>query len=323
MAGVSRSAVSRAYTPGASVSRAMRARIEKAAAALGYRPNLIARSLSTQRRTTVAVAMTRLENAFHAALLHRLATGLQERGFQVLLFLTDPTSDTDPPIEELLRHRVAAIILSAVRLSSHYAHECRSAGVPTLLVNRLASDAPVASVVGDNRTGGKLVAELFARVGHHRPIFIAGSDDSSTSLHRQQGFTEGLAQAGITPLPPVNAGFSQSLASDVVRRLLSAAAPPDAIFCANDHMATAALQVARHEFGLKVGEEVSIVGYDDSPIAKLADIALTTVAQPVDRFATAALEVLDQLMAEPEAAPPHRLIEARLIERASSRKSAP
>ena len=319
LAGVSRSAVSRAYTPGAHVSPANRERIAAAAEALGYRPNLIARSLSTRRSNTIAVAMTRLENAFHADLLQHLGRELQGRGLQMLLFLTDPNSDPDPPIDALLRHRVDAIVLSAVRFSSDFARECRAAGVPVLMVNRTASDVAVSTVVGENFEGGRLVGDLFARAGHTRPVFISGFENSSTSRERERGFRAALAEAGIEPLTTVSGRFDQTHTAAAMRDLLKLPAPPDAVFCANDHMAVAALQVARHEFGLAVGRDLSIAGYDDSPIAAWPDIGLTSISQPAAQLARVAAEALEILIADPAAEPQHHVVACRLVKRSSTR----
>lgn len=321
LAGVSRSAVSRAYTPGAHVSPANRERIAAAAKALGYRPNLIARSLSTRRSNTIAVAMTRLENSFHADLLQHLGHELQERGLQMLLFLTDPDSDPDPPIDALLRHRVDAIVLSAVRFSSDFAAECRAAGVPVLMVNRTAADVDVSTVVGENFEGGRLVADLFARAGHTRPVFVSGFENSSTSREREQGFRAGLADAGLEPLNTVDGRFDQKHTAGAMRDLLAGPVPPDAVFCANDHMAVAALQVARHEFGLTVGRDISIAGYDDSIIAALPDIGLTSIAQPAALLARAAAQALDALVADPAAQARHHVVACSLVERTSTRKT--
>lgn len=237
----------------------------------------------------------------------------------MLLFLTDPNSDPDPPIDALLRHRVDAIVLSAVRFSSDFARECRAAGVPVLMVNRTASDVDVSTVVGENFEGGRLVADLFARAGHARPVFISGFENSSTSRERERGFRSGLTAAGIEPLTTVSGRFDQTHTAEAMRGLLSRPAPPDAIFCANDHMAVAALQVARHEFGVAVGSDLSIAGYDDSPVAALPDIGLTSIAQPAAQLARAAAEALGVLIADPAAEPQHHVVPCHLVERSSTR----
>jgi DNA-binding LacI/PurR family transcriptional regulator len=196
IAGVSRSAVSRAYTPGASVSGVTRAKVAEAAAKLGYRPNLVARSLSTRRSNTIAIALTRLENGFHAEALQELSLRLAEIGFRVLLFITDHHSDDDPPVDTVLRHQVDAIILLSMRLSSHFALECAAAGVPVVLFNRTTDFAAVPAVTGDNAGGGAMVAEFLLEGGHQRIAIMTGFEDSSTSRDREMGFTERLLASG-------------------------------------------------------------------------------------------------------------------------------
>jgi DNA-binding LacI/PurR family transcriptional regulator len=154
LAGVSRSAVSRAFTSGASVSPKTRAKVKEAADALTYRPNLVARSLSKQRTTIVAIGITRLENSFYAEILQALSVGLSREGLRGLLFATEGPDDPDPPLDEVLRHQVNAVILLAVRLSSQFAANVRRQACPSFLS-------------------------------------IAGIEDSSTSQDREHGLPRG------------------------------------------------------------------------------------------------------------------------------------
>ncbi|MDE3239016.1 MAG: LacI family DNA-binding transcriptional regulator [Paracoccaceae bacterium] len=323
VAGVSRSAVSRAYTEGAYVSAEARERIYAAAKKLGYRPNLVARSLSTSRSGVIGIAITRLVNAFHSELLQELTLGLRKLGYSVMLFLTDPTTDSDPPIDDVLRHRVDALILCAVRFSSTFAEECRTSGVPVVLLNRVADGVQAASVVGQNVEGGRAVAEFLLAGGHQNFAFIRGFEDSSTSRDREFGFTSALHAAGM-PAPMVAAGqFDAETAADSTRALLSCATPPDAIFCANDHMALACLDVARREFGLEPGRSISIVGFDNSRPTQLAGIDLTTFSQDATTMVQRVLDILPELLADPSAPFGTAVVPGQLIVRQTARRPKP
>ncbi|WDS35036.1 LacI family DNA-binding transcriptional regulator [Pseudoxanthomonas sp.] len=322
LAEVSQSAVSRTFTPGASVSEITRARVLAAAAKLNYTPNHLARSLSTQRSQIVGVALTYLDNQFYPQVLQRLSDELGKAGYRVLLFITHGRSEADPALEELLRYRVDALILASTSLSSRLAAECARVGVPVVMFNTVDADSTTPGVSGSNVLGGRTIASYLATGGHQRFAFLAGASESSTTRERERGFVERLAELG-HPRPRREEGyytFDGALAA--TRRLLKPAQRPDAIFCANDHMAMAALQVARIEFGLEPGRDVSIVGFDDVDIARWPGFSLTTYSQPAASMVTETIRILRQLLAGKPPAQQRTQVPGRLIVRGSARQPA-
>lgn len=294
VAGVSRSAVSRAFTPGASVSARARAAVEAAAERLGYRPNLIARSLITRRSGIVGVAAGPPDNPFYPALMQALSTELQTSGRHILFFSAPPGQDADPQLAEILRYQVDAFVLASTTLSSRFAADCHDAGIPVVLLNRVPANHGCSSVTGDNEAGGRAIARHLAATGHRRPAFIAGLEDSSTSRDRERGFLRGLADAGL-PKPQRACGqYNRAAAEAATRSLLGSRTPPDALFVANDQMACAAITVARQEFGRQPGKDLSIIGFDDIPEAAYPEYSLTTWRQPVEEMARAAVRILDE-----------------------------
>jgi DNA-binding LacI/PurR family transcriptional regulator len=270
----------------------------------------------------IAVAITRLENSFHAEILQSLSSLLGQLGYRVLLFVTDPQTDGDPPIDEVLRHKVDAIILCAVRFTSHFAAECQSAGVPVILLNRIAETATASIVMGDNVRGGRTIAAFLLAGGHRNLAFLAGFADSSTSREREKGFTDAVAVADLAPPIRAIGNFDADQAARASRDLLSRIPRPDAIFCANDHMAIAAMDIARREFSIDVGRQVSIVGFDDSRPARLAGIDLTTYSQAAQTMAARAVTALQTLLSDPEIDPVQIIVRGDLIVRASAREPA-
>lgn len=318
-AGVSQSAVSRAFTPGASIAQATREKVIVAARDLGYRPNLIARSLSTRRSHVVGVAITRLTNHFHAELLQALSTKLSSMGYRVLLFLGDPDGDADPIIDEVLQHQVDAIVLASISLSSKFAEECRGASVPVVLLNRTTLSSTVSAVTGDNFHGGRTVAS-FLLAGQHRSFgFIAGSKQSSTSRDREQGYSSFLRQHGIDEPIRVAGNYSFDGAADAARKILALKNPPDALFCANDHMALAVMEVAAREYGLKVGKDISIVGFDDSEPAGYSFVGLTTFSQSPRRMAHQAASMIQDMLSSSSQTPIQQVIGGDLVVRQTTR----
>jgi DNA-binding LacI/PurR family transcriptional regulator len=318
-AGVSQSAVSRAFTPNASVAVETRKRVLAAAGELGYRPNLVARSLSTRRTNVIAVAISRLSNHFHAELLQALSARLVVMGYRVLLFLTDPESDADPILEEVLQHRVDAIALASISLSSHFAEECRNAAVPVVLLNRTSRSSAASAVTGDNYHGGQTIASFLFAAGHARYGYIAGSKQSSTSRDRELGFARTLRELGV-PAPVRAVGnYSYEGAAEAARQLLTLPRPPDALFCANDHMAIATMDVATQEFGRRPGEDLSIVGFDDSEPAGYSCIGLTTFSQSPKRMAHQAAAMLEDMLSLSDRTPLRQVIGGELIVRRTAR----
>lgn len=321
-AGVSQSAVSRAFTAGASVSAETRARVLEAARALGYRPNAIARAMTTRRSRIIGVAMANLHNLFYPDVLEALCRGLRARGYQVLLFTPEAGRSADPLLREVLDWRVDGLILASTTLSSALAGECRAAGIPVLLFNRTARGADVSSVTGENQRGGRLIAAFLAAGGHRRLAFMAGIENSSTSRDRERGFAGWLAERG-RPAPLREVGLYRfDAAAAAARRLLARDDRPDAVFCANDLMAAAMMEVARHEFGLRLPRDLSVVGFDDTAVARWPSFSLTSFAQPLLPMVEAAIGLMAELIEAPEAPVRHVVLRGELMVRGSARVPA-
>ncbi|WP_299870169.1 LacI family DNA-binding transcriptional regulator [uncultured Hoeflea sp.] len=317
-ANVSQSAVSRTFTPGASVSPKMREKILKAAAELGYRPNALARAMISGRSRLIAMLVAYLDNQFYPLMLEQLSRKLQASGYQVLLFMTEP-GDQDEVVSRILQYQVEGIVMATATLSSELARECARTGIPVVMFNRYVATSPASSVTSDNIEGGRLVADFLVRGGHERIGFVAGAEDSSTNRDREAGFYKGLAEHGQTVFERVIGGYTFEGAGDAARRLFSRPDRPDAVFVANDHMAFSVMDVIRAEFGLRVPEDVSVVGYDDVPQASWKGYDLTTVSQfgagMIDTTATILLEQIETAAVRKRAA----VLPAKLIVRGSAR----
>lgn len=321
VAGVSQSAVSRAFTEGASISPATKVKVVEAARQLGYRPNNIARSLATQETRTIGVAISYLENQFYPMLLQELSRAFGALGYRILLFNTGPKGESDPLIEEVMGYRVDALLLASAVLSSHLAEECQAVGIPVVLLNRTVDAANVSSVTGDNLAGGRAVADYLMAQGHERFAYVAGNEVSSTSRDREAGYAEALTMRGLSYVRAVG-DYSFEGAKLATRTLLSSATIPDAIFFANDHMAIAGIEVARYEYGMNVGQDVSIVGFDDVTCASWKAYDLTTYSQRVDRMVSVVTETVMAILAKGSHTPVNAVVEGQLIVRSSTRREA-
>lgn len=323
LAGVSQSAVSRAFTPGASVAPDTRQRILAAAAELGYRPNAIARTLITRRSGMVGLVMSHLDNQFYPMVIERLSQALQRKGWHVLLFISE-TVDADAILADILPYQVDGIVMASTTLSSGLAHDCAEAGIPVVLFNRVAQLGALgrfstSSVTSQNREGGRLVGEMLVRTGHRRIAWLAGLANASTSLEREAGLCEALAAAGLRLQGRAVGHYDFAAARQATLDLFSdPARRPDALFAANDHMAIAALEALRADLGLRVPQDVSVVGFDNVPQAAWPSYDLTTVQQDVDRMVEATCDLLfDQIQGEVTArcvTVPCRLVERGTVQ---------
>lgn len=318
-AGVSQATVSRAFTPGSRIADSTRSRIFAVAAQLGYRPNQIARSLTSGQSNLVGIGIENLHNPFFSETVEAMSLELAKAGLRLMLFTIGTGDDDDTPVQDALRYRLDALVLVSTTLSSALASQCRAARVPVILYNRTNRDGGLSSVTGDNDVGARTLAAFLLAGGHRRFAFMAGVEDSSTSLAREYGFTDYLVEQGMAAPIRDSGGFTYAGAAAATRRLLAARDRPDAIFCANDHMATAAIDVAQHEFGIDVGRELSIVGFDDILAARRPAYALTTFSQPSELMVRATVDIISRLRAG-ESDPIHRVVEGELIVRTSARR---
>jgi DNA-binding LacI/PurR family transcriptional regulator len=318
-AGVSQSAVSRTFTPGASISPATRAKVMEAAKELGYRPNAIARSLITNRSRIIAVVMAYLENLFYPDVLEELGRLLARENYRLLLFTGQMDRDSDPVFDQLMQYRVDGIILASTSLSSELSEECAAAGIPVVLFNRTTERDAVSSVTTRNRDGGRRIAEFLLAGGHKSFGYISGLESSSTNRDRFDGFRDGLAEAGHTDITIGVGNYNRMEAEAAAREMLSRPNRPEALFVANDHMAVAVMDVARHEFGIAVPDELSIVGYDDVGPARWASYGITTMSQPLKRMVEATVNILMDQIASGVIEAEHRILSGELVVRTSAR----
>lgn len=293
LAGVSQSSVSRVFSPNAKVSEEKRERILEAARQLGYKPNVLARSLITQSTNLIGVVVADVASLFYAHLLSALTMRLREIGKQVILFNVGLRQTADEVLPILLEYRVDALIIAATTLSEDMAEDCARQGTPVILFNRAVSLAQVSSVCVDNYEGGRQIADLFLANGQTSFGYIAGIVSTQSNRERERGFMEGVQMMGVTDVERVQGDYSYASGFECGVELLGGDSRPGAIFCANDPMAMGAIDAAK-ELGLDVPNDVSIAGFDNIPQAGWGSYQLTTVAQPIERLLDVTMSVLEQ-----------------------------
>jgi len=321
LAGVSQSAVSRAFTPGASIAEKTRKKVLNAAEDLGYYQNMMARSLVTKRSNIIALAISYLENPFYAQVVKELSERLRETNRHILLFIAPDGNQVDPALERVLNYQIDALIMSGTKASKDLTTRFKKAGVPIIQINRKADYFGISTVQGEDHRGGEIVGRHLLSGGHKRFAFISGIVGSSTSLAREDGYRDFLQSHGINDVQVVCGNNTFEAATSVVRSLLNTKTPPDAIFCASDYMAFAAIDVAKNEFGLGIPNDLSVVGFNNVPGAGHVAYDLTTFSQPASKMVQEAVKLVDELIAQPNSRAKHLLVPGELIVRGSSRKT--
>ena len=318
LAGVSQSAVSRVFTPGASASKATAAKVRAAAARLGYRPNILARSLITGRTRIIGLVVAYLDNQFYPVALELLSRALQARGYHILVFMAEnATGRVAAVMEELLDYQVDGIVTASVAMTNDLTARCDAIGIPVVMFNRSQDDPRLSAVTSDNIAGGRRATAHLIRAGHRRIAHVMGWQGASTGRDRAEGFRQAMADAGMAPHAMIDGMYARDHAAQATRDLFATATPPDAIFVGNDHMAFAVMDVLRGEFGLSIPRDVAVIGYDDVPIAAWPAYDLTTIRQPVNRMVEATVEALLHQI-EGDRAPRRIMIDGPLIVRGST-----
>ena len=196
-AGVSQSAVSRVFTPGASFSEKTAAKVREAADELGYRPNVLARSLITGRSRIIGLVVAYLENYFYPDALERLSNALQAEGYHVLVFFARQTAgDIEDILQEILDYQVDGIVVASVALSSQLATRCREAGIPAVLFNRSQDGPQLPTVTSDNYSGGREIARFLAPEATAGSATSPGGKAPPRSATGKPGTGRGCARRG-------------------------------------------------------------------------------------------------------------------------------
>jgi len=318
-AGVSRSAVSRAFTDGASVSPTMRAKVEKASIELGYAPNALASSLTTGRTKLIGLIVNNFQNPLILEVFDLFTRGLQDRGLRPLLVnLTDAT-DPAASLRMLRQYSVDGVIVASSTLPSSFSESLKSARLPVVHAFGRYSASPDVHVVGiDNVACGRMAAEALVQRGYGRVAFLGGPEAATSTQDRAAGFLGALA---MHPEITVSVSYASAYTFDAGRaemQRLLASPPAEAYFCGDDLLAVGALS-AIQDAGLSVPGDIGLIGLNDMEMAHWQNIGLTTIRQPIAEIIDAAIELVVATIANPDRHPEIRLFPCRLMQRRTLR----
>ncbi len=318
-AGVSRSAVSRTFTEGASVSAKTRAKVEKAAAELRYSPNAIASSLTTGRTKLIGLVSNNFHNPLFLEVFDLFTRGLQDRGLRPLLVNLSDETDPANSVRMLRQYSVDGVIVASSTLPPSFAEAFRDAGVPVVHSFGRYTTSPHVHVVGiDNIACGRMAAEALIARGHRSVAFLGGPEKATSTQDRAGGFLDALSRH---PEIEVSISYASAYSFDAGRaemqRLLQST-PAEADFCGDDVLSIGALSAIR-DAGLRVPDDIGIIGLNDMEMSRWENINLTTIRQPVAQIIGASIDLVVETIQHPDRHPETRLFPCRVIERGTLR----
>ena len=317
LAGVSRSAVSRTFTPGASVAPETRERVLRAAQALSYRVNLLARGLINQRSDLVGVVLSGYADPFRSLQIAALTRAIQQANLRPMIVHADPDNDVGQVIGQLLHYLVTGIIVTSDTPPREIVDECAKASVPVLVINRNTIGLSVDSLVCDNHDGARQALAALIAAGCDRLMVVCPEAPSFTLSERLEAFRRGAAQARLPCTVMRSGGNSYQHGELVGRSLKLEPAAHTGAFVVTDYIALGLIDGVRAAGRHAVPEDLKVVGFDDVVIAGWSAYQLATIRQPVDEMAQAALAILQQRIDSPGTPIARRLIPVDLIWRQS------
>lgn len=322
-AGVSRSAVSRTFTDGASISPKMRKKVEKAAAELGYSPNFLARSLTTRRTKLIGLVSNNFHNPIFLEVFDLFTRSLQERGLRPLLVNLSNETDPEHSVQMLTQYSVDGVIVASSTLPPEFSKAFRDKNIPVVNTFGRYASSPDVHVVGiDNVEAGRTAArELLAR-GYSDVAFLGGPERATSTQDRLKGFAE---EIGKHPQVRFTSSYADAYSFQAGRkemlRLLETG-HAQAYFCGDDVLSIGVLSAIR-DAGLNVPQDVGIIGLNDMQMASWEGISLTTIHQPIKQIITSSVELIAAMLEEPDRYPEARLFPCRVVERATLRPKLP
>ncbi|MBB3914747.1 LacI family DNA-binding transcriptional regulator [Rhizobium fabae] len=318
LAGVSRSAVSRTFTPGASVAPATREKVLRAAQDLGYHVNDLARGVLANQSRLVGIVATRPEVGFRAHLAAALAKLLIRRGSIPILINTGQTEDELLAAQKMLiGHRAEAIIILSGSPPASFFELAQRNGQPLVVIGRSEPDADHVRV--GNSEASRKAATAFYESGRRRLAVIGSNTGTPSIVERERAFLSAAEALGASVV--VGRGGDSDYDGGVTagRALFSGKTKPDAVFCANDQIAFGLMDVVRQEARLRIPEDVAVIGFDDVPESSWLSYQLTTFRQDPLTMALRAVELMERRLENPDAPAGYERVIPELVIRQSFR----
>jgi LacI family transcriptional regulator len=319
-AGVSVTTVSHVVNNTRTVNPDTRSRVEEAMRVMGYQPNVVARSLRRGKTHTIGIILPDSANPYFAEVVRGIEDTSFSQGYSVILCNSDNDLDKERLYTNvLLEKQVDGIIFVAAGLSGKNIHHLKDRGIPLVLVDRRVPEVEADYVLTDNQGGGRLATRHLIDLGHRAIACIAGPEGIKLSSDRIAGYRHALEEAGFAIQPDliIEGDFQFQSGYIAAQSLFGKRKEPTAIFACNDLMAIGVYRFA-HEKGLRIPEQLSIVGFDDIRLAAFTHPPLTTIRQPKHTMGSTAAKLLLERMNQRDSAPRLEVLDTQLIKREST-----
>ncbi|HEX3847458.1 MAG TPA: LacI family DNA-binding transcriptional regulator [Steroidobacteraceae bacterium] len=320
LAGVSTSAVSRTFTPGASVAPETRMKVLAATRSVGYQPNALARSLMTRRTELIGLVANNFDNPVFMEIFDLFTRRLQTRGRRPLLANLSGGASTEAALEMLLQYSVDGVIVASSTLPQQFVKACADAHLPVVHVfgRPTGGRAPIHVVSPDNVQGGRLAGEELWKRGYRNIAFLGGPQTATSTEDRLIGLGDSLSKHRLKPRVVVYGHAYSHEAGLILMRQLLRNGGIDAVFCGDDNLAMGAMDACR-EAGVDVPNEMGIIGFNDMAIAAWPAYHLTTIHQPTADIISAAVELVLSIVEKPVKKPMVHLFDCRAVIRGTLR----
>lgn len=315
LARVSQATVSRVFSATSVVKSETKDRVEAAAALLGYTPNAIARGLTSHKTGIIAVVSISSGNPYFSMIISKFYAKFQEAGEQILYFEVEAELELDRLLYKILQYQVDGIVIISAAVTSSSASMVTRVNTPIVVFNKTVSSKEVYVVCSDNVEAGRSVANYFLDRGKKRIACIGSDRFQGTSAGRARGFTERMQERGYELISFQLGDHSYDSGRLAIKKMISENINPDAVFCVNDLMAFGAVDALRKELGLRVPEDVAVIGFDDIEPSSWKGYDLTTVHQPIDEMVEASYQYLSKRIDGEPIEPTLQLFNCSIVER--------
>ena len=314
-AGVSRSAVSRTFTPGASVSAQTRIRVERAANELGYRPNILARSLTTGQTGLVGLVANNFKNPAYLEIFDTFTRLLQAKGLRTLLINLTDEVEPQRSLDLLMQYQVDAVVVATSTLPIEFCSAFADAGLPVVHAFGRTNQGDYDVVSIDNQAAGAMAARRLLAAGYRTQLgFLGGPEAATSTRDRLAGFCAVAQEEGVPVQVQFASAYTFEAANAAMHKMMDDGLA-QGYLCGDDMIAMGALS-ALQSAGIGVPEQVGIIGFNNIQMAGWENIRLTTIAQPINQVLELTVERLQiQLDAADTYQPSVTLLPCSIIER--------